>query len=74
MSKKIKLTDHLIFKACSVFRVNDMIYTGEGLSRQELRKLKNKGFVVSRHSSGMSNKLGWRATEALWNKEKSLSV
>jgi hypothetical protein len=55
-------------RAKEVFYLHQAIYTGEGLSRRELRILKNRGLVECHITGGggVPMKLMWKAAEKLW--------
>lgn len=71
MGKLIEETrmERLVEKAKAVFADKKSIYTNEGLSRMELRKLKSKKYVENMQTSGMPIRLIWQAKEELWKSE-----
>ena len=52
--KKVKLTDDLVKKAEKIFGDKEVIYTGEGLTRKELKRLYIAG-IISRELVRLDN-------------------
>jgi len=72
---KFKITDELMNRALAVFKAEETIYSGEGLTRKELRALERAGMVKSAEGGGIhGRKLIWKAKEALWQTTSILNL
>lgn len=54
---KLKITDELLARAVAVFKKDGSVYSGQGLSRNELRLLERTGLVVSGVGGGIHGHL-----------------
>jgi len=71
---KYKDLPSVIKKAQEAFRKKGVIYSGEGLSRRELRMLWRKKLVIRLRSLSTSKFIyAWKATERLWKQHGSES-
>lgn len=73
--KKIKMTDELLERVGAIFKKDEVIRTGEGLSRGELRALDRAGYVQHSVGGGAGPQMCvWKAKEKLWKTISKLSL